>query len=53
MAKGDAVVVPAGIENFEVRPQWTLEFIRAYVPGEQLPEPRITMPSLQSNSLNL
>jgi mannose-6-phosphate isomerase len=43
MAKGDAVVVPAGIENFEVRPQWTLEFIRARVPGERLPEPETTM----------
>jgi mannose-6-phosphate isomerase len=39
MAKGDAVVVPACIEHFDVRPQWTLEFIRAHVPGKQLPEP--------------
>ena len=43
MAKGDAVVVPATIETFEVRPQWTLEFIRACVPGKQLPEPVTTM----------
>ncbi len=42
MAKGDAVVVPASIESFEVRPQWTLEFIRACVPGKQLPEPATT-----------
>jgi len=42
MAKGDAVVVPACIEHFEVRPQWTLEFIRAHVPGKQLPEPETT-----------
>jgi mannose-6-phosphate isomerase len=39
MAKGDAVVVPAGAGNFTVRPQWTLEFLRAYVPGKQYPEP--------------
>jgi mannose-6-phosphate isomerase len=42
MAKGDAVVVPACTEHFEVRPQWTLEFIRAHVPGKQLPEPETT-----------
>jgi len=42
MAKGDAVVVPACIEHFEVRPQWTLEFIRAHVPGKLLPEPETT-----------
>ncbi len=39
LAKGDAVVVPASVEKFGVRPQWALEFLRAYVPGEKLPEP--------------
>jgi len=39
LAKGDAVVVPASLEQFSVRPQWTLEFLRAYVPGKMLPEP--------------
>jgi mannose-6-phosphate isomerase len=39
LTKGDAVVVPASVGNFGVRPQWTLEFLRAYVPGEPLPEP--------------
>lgn len=39
LAKGDAVVIPACIEGFEIRPQWTLEFLRAQVPGEPLPEP--------------
>ncbi|MGB6473405.1 MAG: type I phosphomannose isomerase catalytic subunit [Candidatus Sulfotelmatobacter sp.] len=43
LAKGDAVVVAACIENFGVRPQWTLEFLRAYVPGETLPEPETRM----------
>jgi mannose-6-phosphate isomerase len=38
-AKGDAVVVPACLENFQVRPQWAIEFLRAYVPGRTLPEP--------------
>jgi mannose-6-phosphate isomerase len=40
LAKGDAVVVPASVEHFEVRPQWTLEVLRAYVPGTLLPEPQ-------------
>ena len=39
LAKGDAVVVPASITEFSVRPQWTLEFLRSYVPGQTLPEP--------------
>ncbi len=39
MAKGDAVVVPAVVEKFKVRPQWRLEFLRARVPGAALPEP--------------
>lgn len=42
-AKGDAVVVPASVANFSVRPQWTLEFLRAYVPGKALPEPETRM----------
>ena len=39
LAKGDAVVIPASIDGFGVRPQWALEFLRAYVPGTSLPEP--------------
>jgi mannose-6-phosphate isomerase len=39
LAKGDAVVVPASSWRFAVRPQWTLEMIRAYVPGKPLAEP--------------
>ena len=42
-AKGDAVVVPASVGIFGVRPQWTLEFLRAYVPGAPLPEPETRM----------
>jgi mannose-6-phosphate isomerase len=40
-AKGDAVVVPASVGDFGVRPQWAVEFLRAAVPGEALPEPAI------------
>jgi len=43
LAKGDAVVVPACAGNFSVRPQWALEFLRAYVPGNTLPEPETRM----------
>jgi mannose-6-phosphate isomerase len=39
LAKGDAVVIPASVERFTVRPQWTVEFLRARVPGTALPEP--------------
>lgn len=40
-AKGDAVVVPAAVGQFRVRPQWAVEFLRAAVPGESLPEPAV------------
>jgi len=40
-AKGDAVVVPASIGEYRVRPQWAVEFLRATVPGEKLPEPAV------------
>jgi len=43
LAKGDAVIVPASIGEFSVRPQWTLEFLRSYVPGKTLPEPETRM----------
>jgi mannose-6-phosphate isomerase len=43
LAKGDAVVIPASVPNFGVRPQWALEFLRAYVPGKSLPEPETRM----------
>jgi mannose-6-phosphate isomerase len=43
LAKGDAVVVPACLESFGIRPQWTLEFLRAYVPGKKLFEPETRM----------
>jgi mannose-6-phosphate isomerase len=38
-AKGDAVVVPAALRNFTVRPQWQVEFLKACVPGTPVPEP--------------
>ncbi|MGD0571077.1 MAG: type I phosphomannose isomerase catalytic subunit [Candidatus Sulfotelmatobacter sp.] len=43
VAKGDAVVIPASVEMFTIRPQWMLEFLRARVPGARLPEPETRM----------
>jgi mannose-6-phosphate isomerase len=37
--KGDAVVVPAALLGFTVRPQWQVEFLKARVPGASVPEP--------------
>jgi mannose-6-phosphate isomerase len=39
LARGDAVVVPSAVQNFTVRPQWTVEFLKASVPGVVVPEP--------------
>ena len=39
LARGDAVVVPAAVGEFQVRPQWSVEFLKASVPGAVLPEP--------------
>jgi mannose-6-phosphate isomerase len=38
-SKGDAVVIPASLGEFRVRPQWRIEFLKASVPGRSLPEP--------------
>jgi mannose-6-phosphate isomerase len=39
LAKGDGVVVPATLGEFSVRPQWSLEFLKACVPGAVVAEP--------------
>jgi mannose-6-phosphate isomerase len=39
LAKGDAVVIPAAVPGFAVRPQWQLEFLKASVPSGTVPEP--------------
>ena len=43
LAKGDAVVVPAVVDEFRVRPQWAIEFLRARLPGEPVSEPATRM----------
>jgi len=39
LTKGDAVVIPASLSVFSVRPQWAVEFLKASVPGAAVPEP--------------
>lgn len=39
LAKGDAVAIPAPLGQFTLRPQWTVEFLKACVPGTEVPEP--------------
>jgi mannose-6-phosphate isomerase len=43
MAKGDAVVVPAALPEFHVRPQWSAEILRAALPKEAMKEPSVRM----------
>jgi mannose-6-phosphate isomerase len=38
-AKGDAIVIPAALGEYHVRPQWTVEFLKAALPGTAVPEP--------------
>ena len=38
-AKGDAVVIPANLGRFCVRPQWAVEFLKASVPSVAVPHP--------------
>jgi len=40
-APGEAVVVPACLTEFRVRPQWTVEFLRARVPAKARSEPAV------------
>jgi len=43
LAKGDAVVIPANLGAFHVRPQWAVEFLKAFVPATAVPEPAIRL----------
>jgi len=38
-ARGEAVVVPASLPAYRVRPQWQLEILRASLPGGEVAEP--------------
>ncbi|MGH9502452.1 MAG: type I phosphomannose isomerase catalytic subunit [Terriglobales bacterium] len=43
LARGDAVVVPASVGEFQVRPQWSVEFLKASVPSGAVQEPETRM----------
>lgn len=43
IAKGDAIVIPAALKEFTVRPQWQVEFLKASVPSGPIPEPATRM----------
>jgi mannose-6-phosphate isomerase len=43
--KGEAVVIPASIAQFQLRPQWSVEYLRMRLPAEKLSHPVTTMPS--------
>jgi len=42
-AKGDAVVIPASVGEFRLRPQWAVEFLRAALPRQATPEPSVRL----------
>lgn len=41
LASGEAAVVPAALETYEIHPQWELEFVVVSQPGGEVPEPEI------------
>jgi mannose-6-phosphate isomerase class I len=43
--KGEAVVIPASIGQFQLRPQWNVEFLRMRLPAEKLSHPVTTKPT--------
>ncbi len=49
-ARGDAVVVPACVPKYTVRPQWELEIMRMSLPAETVPEPQTTLDSAVARS---
>jgi mannose-6-phosphate isomerase len=43
-ATGDAVIVPASVHEYTVRPQWELELMRMSLPAGNVPEPETSLP---------
>jgi mannose-6-phosphate isomerase len=43
LAKGDAVVIPASLGEFRIQPQWSIEFLRAALPGQLVSEPAVRL----------
>jgi mannose-6-phosphate isomerase len=43
-ATGDAVVIPASVRDYTIRPQWELEVMRMSLPTGAVPEPQTELP---------
>lgn len=43
LAKGDAVVIPAALGGYELRPQWQLECLSIQLPSGEVAEPEGTI----------
>ena len=42
-ATGEAVVIPATVRDYTVRPQWELELMRMSLPAGAVPEPETVL----------
>lgn len=40
---GEAVIIPASVARYSLRPQWTIELLRMRVPAETLASPKTTL----------
>lgn len=49
-AAGEAVVVPACVEKFILRPQWDLEFLCSSLPAEEVEHPRTVLLEVGASS---
>ena len=49
-AAGEAIVVPAAVERFILRPQWELEFLCSSLPVEQIDHPKTTLHEFSASS---
>jgi mannose-6-phosphate isomerase len=43
-ATGEAVVIPAGVKEYSLRPQWDIDIMRMSLPLGSVPEPQIQLP---------
>ena len=50
-AAGEAVVVPAAVERFILKPQWELDFLCSSLPAEKVEHPRTTLHELTASSM--
>jgi mannose-6-phosphate isomerase class I len=42
-AAGEAVIIPAAVNSFVLKPQWELEFLCSSLPAEQVAQPRTVL----------